>query len=136
MENKGHQRTFHQRERMENVRLVQPCVLTKHHRLSPVRACACACACACAQSPSECADARLPTGGGVMCGRLTGPAAAEVNGEDVVDEAREVGQLAQVALQRTAGQSGLVERGHEAKHEGVQAGRPAGSITTTIKNVF
>jgi hypothetical protein len=71
-----------------------------------------------------------------VCGRLTGLAAAEVDGEDVVDEAGEVGQLAQVALQGTAGQSRLVERSHEAKHEGIQARRPAGSITTTMKIYF
>ena len=122
---------------MENSGLVQLCVLTKHHRLSPVLLCACACACACVRKAHQSVQTQgFPREVESCVGWLTGPAATEVNSEDVVDEAGEVGQLAQVALQGTAEQSRLVERSHEAKHKGIQAGRPARSITTRIKLYF
>lgn len=60
---------------------------------------------------------------------------AEVERQDVVAEACDIFQLSEVALQGAAGQAGLVKRSHKAKHEGVQAGRPAHEEWRTMFNV-
>lgn len=48
---------------------------------------------------------------------------AEVHCKDVVTEAREVIQLSEVALQRTAGETGFVNWSQKTKHKGIQTGR-------------
>jgi len=98
--------------------------------ISCVCACVCVCVCLCvyimlnAPCVFVCVDSpELKRRVCSLCG-LTGAVRAEVDGEDVVTEAGEVPQLPEVALQRAAGQTGFVDRSHEAKHKGVQTGRP------------
>lgn len=66
-----------------------------------------------------------------LCSDLTGTVRAEVDGEDVVAEARDVIQLSEVALQGAAGETGFVQWSHKTKHKGVQAGRPTNTNVRT-----
>lgn len=68
---------------------------------------------------------------------LTRVARAEIHSKDVVTEAREIIQLSEVTLQRTAGEAGFVERSHKTKHKGIQTGWPAVSHKkTTFRNTL